>query len=93
MANAARGRRQRLAYITTELAKEAPYYAGAYGAALVSDTIDSTDALIFLIGTNLGAAAYEFGLGRVSHAIVDRRSHDNRPSPPPATPVDFRPDS
>ena len=44
-------------YVATELAKEAPYYAGAFGAALVSDSVSSNDALIFLAGANLGAAA------------------------------------
>jgi hypothetical protein len=61
-------------YIATELAKEAPYYAGAFGTALISDTIDSTDALVFLAGTNVGAALYEYGLARLSNTFLDRRS-------------------
>jgi hypothetical protein len=51
-------------YVASELAKEAPYYAGAFGAAAVSDGVSANDALIFLAGANLGAAAYEYGLGR-----------------------------
>ena len=48
-------------YLGTELAKEAPYYAGAFGAAVLSDSVSSNDAIVFLAGTNLGAAAYEYG--------------------------------
>jgi len=67
-------RAQRLAsaigYGATELAKELPYYAGALGAAVLSDSVSSNDALIFLGGANLGAAAYEYGLARVTRAYV-----------------------
>ena len=41
-------------YVVTELAKEIPYYAGAFGAALLSDSVSSNDALVFLAGANLG---------------------------------------
>ena len=61
-------------YVATEIAKEAPYYAGAFGTALLSDTVDSTDALVFLAGTNLGAAAYEYGVARLSRTFLDKRS-------------------
>ena len=57
-------------YVVTELAKEAPYYAGAFGAALVSDSVSSNDALIFLAGANLGAAGYEYGLALVTRAFL-----------------------
>jgi hypothetical protein len=60
-------------YVGTELAKETPYYAGAVGAALLSDSVSSSDALIFLGGANLGAAAYEYGLARVTGAFLRRR--------------------
>jgi hypothetical protein len=60
-------------YVGTELLKEVPYYAGAFGAAVVSDSISSGDALVFLAGTNLGAAAYEYGLARLTHALLRRR--------------------
>ena len=49
-------------YVVTEIAKEAPYYAGAFGTALLSDAVDSTDALVFLGGANVGAAVYEYGV-------------------------------
>ena len=49
-------------YVSTELAKEIPYYAGAFGAALLTDAVSADDALIFLGGANLGAALYEYGL-------------------------------
>ena len=61
-------------YVATELAKEAPYYAGAFGAALVSDSISSGDAIVFLGGANLGAAAYEYGLAGLTRAFL-RRGH------------------
>jgi len=61
------------AYVGTEIAKEAPYYAVAFGVALASDTITSRDAVIFLAGTNLGAAIYEYGLGRVTRIYLRAR--------------------
>ncbi len=60
-------------YVATEIAKEAPYYAGAFGAATVSTTVSSRDALVFIAGTNIGAAAYEVGLARLSRAFLSRR--------------------
>jgi NNMT/PNMT/TEMT family protein len=61
-------------YVATELAKEAPYYAGAFGAAAFSDSVSSTEAVVFLIGANLGAAAYEYGLARLTRSLLRRRS-------------------
>jgi hypothetical protein len=61
-------------YLATELAKEAPYYLCAVGTATLSDAVGSTDAVGFLAGTNLGAAAYEFGLARLSRNVVNRES-------------------
>ena len=61
-------------YVVTEVAKEAPYYAGAFGTALLSDAVDSTDALVFLGGANLGAAVYEYGLARLTRTVLDGRS-------------------
>lgn len=60
-------------YVLTEVAKEAPYYAGAFGTALVSDSVDSGDALVFLVGTNVGAAIYEYGVARLTGAMLARR--------------------
>ena len=48
----------------TELAKEAPYYLGAGGFALFSDSVDAIDAIVFLAGANTGAAIYGFALAR-----------------------------
>jgi NNMT/PNMT/TEMT family len=59
-------------YLATELAKEAPYYAGAFGAALLTDAVSSNDALLFLAGTNLGAAAYEYILARLTRRLLRR---------------------
>ncbi len=69
-------------YVGTEIAKETPYYAGAFGAAVLSDSVSANDALIFLGGANLGAAAYEYGLARAVRAFLQRR--DTRPRGPAA---------
>jgi hypothetical protein len=61
------------AYAGTEVAKEVPYYAAAFGAAASSEAITSSDALVFLTGTNLGAAMYEYGLGRLTTVFLRRR--------------------
>ena len=60
-------------YLVTELAKEAPYYAGAGGAVLATDAIAATDAILFLGGANLGAAAYEYGLARATRRFLRGR--------------------
>ncbi len=74
-------------YVVTEIAKEAPYYAGAFGTALLSDAVDSTDALVFLGGANIGAAVYEYGVGRLTHTYLGRRSQRiaRLGAPPPST--------
>jgi hypothetical protein len=59
-------------YVATEVAKEAPYYAGAFGTALLSDSVTSTDAILFLAGTNVGAAVYEWAVARLSRTVLDR---------------------
>jgi len=48
----------------TELAKEAPYYIGAGGFALLTDSVSAIDAIVFLAGANTGAAIYGFALAR-----------------------------
>lgn len=60
-------------YAGLELIKEVPYYCGAFGAALISDSITSANALVFLAGANLGAAAYEYGLARLTGLLLRRR--------------------
>jgi hypothetical protein len=60
--------------VSTEVAKEVPYYAGAFGAALVTDSVSANDALVFLGGANLGAAAYEYGLARLTRGVLVLRS-------------------
>lgn len=62
-----------LGYVGTELAKEVPYYAGAFGTALFSTSVSSNDALVFLAGANLGAAAYEYVLGRLTRTFLRLR--------------------
>ncbi|MDP9133705.1 MAG: NNMT/PNMT/TEMT family class I SAM-dependent methyltransferase [Actinomycetota bacterium] len=59
-------------YVVTEIAKEVPYYAGAFGAAALTDAVSSSDALLFLAGANLGAAAYEYGLARLTREFLRR---------------------
>jgi hypothetical protein len=61
-------------YVGTELAKEVPYYVGAFGAAVLTDSVSSDDALIFLAGANLGAAAYEYGLARLTRAYLGSKA-------------------
>jgi hypothetical protein len=61
-------------YLGTELAKEAPYYAGAFGAAVLSTSVSSSDAIVFLAGTNLGAAGYEYGLASLTRSALRLRS-------------------
>lgn len=60
-------------YACTEIGKEIPYYVGAFGAAVLSDSISANDALIFLGGANLGAAAYEYGLAGLTRAILQNK--------------------
>jgi hypothetical protein len=62
-----------IGYVGTELAKEVPYYAGAFGAAVFADSVSSNDAIVFLGGANLGAAAYEYGLAGLTRALLGRR--------------------
>jgi hypothetical protein len=62
-------------YVGTELAKEAPYYAGALGLALVTESVAAGDAIVFLAGANLGAAAYEYGLARLVRTMLQRSEH------------------
>jgi hypothetical protein len=61
-------------YMLTEAAKEVPYYASASGAALLSDSVSATDAIVFLAGANIGAGIYEYGLARATHSYLRRRS-------------------
>ena len=59
-------------YVGAELAKEAPYYVGTVGLVLLSGSVTVNDAIIFLGGANLGAAAYEYGLARMTRAFLCR---------------------
>ena len=90
-ARGASARRRRLAasagYVLTEIAKELPYYLGAAGAALVSDALTSRDALIFLAGTNVGAAIYEYALARATRVFLQQTAARRiRPGIPPPAP-------
>ena len=59
-----------IGYVGTEVAKETPYYAGAFGAVLFSETVSANDAIVFLGGANLGAAIYEYGLAHGIRAFL-----------------------
>lgn len=59
-----------IGYVGAELAKEAPYYLGAAGAAFLADSVTSIDAIVFLAGANLGAAAYEYALARATRRLL-----------------------
>jgi hypothetical protein len=63
-----------IGYVGTEFAKETPYYAGAFGAALFIDSVSAVEAIVFLGGANLGAALYEYGLARLVRASLRRVS-------------------
>ena len=69
-------RRRRFAaaagYVGTEVAKELPYYSGAFAASL-TDSVSSADAIVFLAGANLGAATYEYSLARLTRLFLDKR--------------------
>jgi len=69
-------------YIGTEIAKEVPYYAGAFGVALVSDPVTSGQALIFLTGTNAGAMLYEYVLAWLTRVFLRRRAGPPVDGPP-----------
>lgn len=74
-------RRRRFAaaagYVGTEVVKELPYYSGAFAASL-TDSVSAGDAIIFLAGANAGAAAYEYGLARITRAFLRRRPASHR---------------
>lgn len=59
-----------IGYVGMEIAKEAPYYLGATGVALATESVALTDAMIFLGGANFGAALYEYGLARIVRRLV-----------------------
>lgn len=63
-----------IGYVIIELAKEWPYYAGAFGVAILSNSVSSNEVLIFLGGANLGAAGYEYGLAWVTRAFLHRKN-------------------
>jgi hypothetical protein len=65
-------------YLLTEAAKEVPYYAGAFGASLLTNAVTTTEALVFLAGTNVGAAIYEYGAARATRAFLRGRGHVRR---------------
>ena len=66
-----------IGYAGTEIVKETPYYAAAFGAVLLTDHVSPADALVFLGGANLGAAVYEYGLGHLTRAFL---RHKDRPA-------------
>lgn len=59
-------------YVIFELAKETPYYIGAFGLAFASDAVSGEEALVFLAGANAGAAAYEYGLGWSTRVLLQK---------------------
>jgi hypothetical protein len=59
-------------YLALEALKEVPYYLGAFGAGVLSASVSATDAIVFLAGTNVGAAVYEYGLARATDTFLRR---------------------
>ncbi len=68
-------------YIGTELAKEAPYYFGAAGVALFSDSVTAIDALVFLVGANMGASIYGFTLAHGVRLFARKVGKENAAPP------------
>ena len=69
-------------YVALEATKEIPYYTGAFGSALLIDDVDAAEAIIFLAGTNLGAAVYEVGLAALTRrGLAWRTRRTVRPLP------------
>jgi NNMT/PNMT/TEMT family len=64
-----------IGYVSAELAKEAPYYMGAFGVAIFSDRVAANDVIVFLGGANLGAALYEYGLARLVRWFLANAQH------------------
>jgi hypothetical protein len=60
-------------YLLTAAAKEVPDYAGAFGATVVANAMTTAEALIFLAGTNLGAAIYEYGTAHATRRFLRAR--------------------
>lgn len=58
-------------YVVTELAKEIPYYVGAFSVTAISQGVSTTESFIFLGGANLGAAVYEYGLAKGTLKIIN----------------------
>ena len=50
----------------------------ALGAAVATDSVSSNAAIVFLAGANLGAAVYEYGLGRLTRVFLRLRSRRER---------------
>jgi hypothetical protein len=61
-------------YVVLEAAKELPYYAGAFGSTLVASTVGAAEAVVFLVGTNVGAAGWELAVARLTHRGLAWRS-------------------
>lgn len=59
-------------YLVFELAKESPYYIGAFGLAFTSDAVSGEEALIFLAGANVGVAIHEYELGWSARILLDK---------------------
>lgn len=60
-------------YVAIEIGKEVPYYMGAFTAVILTDSVTAKDAIIFLGGSNLGAAFYEYGLARLVRRFLSYR--------------------
>lgn len=58
-------------YVVPEVAKEIPYYAGAFGAD-AAGIINTKEAIIFLAGANVVAAGYEVAQAKTMDFLVRR---------------------
>lgn len=66
-------------YVGTEVLKEVPYYAGAAGAVLLTGSVTTNEAIVFLAGANMGAAVYEYGLAGLTRRVLRLRPVSGRP--------------
>lgn len=69
-------------YVGTEVLKEVPYYAGAAGAVLLTGSVTTNEAIVFLAGANMGAAVYEYGLAGLTRRVLRLRPVSGRPLAP-----------
>lgn len=72
-------------YVALEAGKELPYYLGAFGSAVLTTEVGAAEAIVFLAGTNVGAAGYELSLAKVTRHGLAWRARRALPVAAPLT--------